>query len=84
MDQSFTSEACFEHIVVFVLKSKLVSKSDQENILDFHVLFGHLNKVLNWSDKIQFMDLKSLLRITQNKNLLILQELKNISSYSSI
>ena len=58
MDHSFTSEACFEHVMIFILKSEYISRSDQDSLLNSHPLFNHLNKMMIWSKKIQFMDLK--------------------------
>ena len=57
-DHSFTSEACFEHTIIFLLKSGYIDKSDKEYLLQSHPLFQHLNKMMIWSNDIQFMDLK--------------------------
>ena len=59
IDHSFTSEACFEHIMIFLLKSGYISKPEHTNLLESHPLFQHLDKMLNWSSNIQFMDLKT-------------------------
>ena len=62
IDHSFTSKTCFEHILIFILKCGYVQKPDKNILLDSHPLFKHLDKILNWSNKIQFMDLKKLIK----------------------
>ena len=54
----FQVKACFEHIIIFILKSEYIDNSDKENLLRSHPLFQHLNKMITWSSNIQFMDLK--------------------------
>ena len=44
--------------MIVILKSGYISKSDEENHLDSHPLLKYLHKMLIWSKKIQFMDLK--------------------------
>ena len=61
-DHSFTSEACFEHIIIFLLKSEYLNEEDHRNILASHPLFLHLNKMLHWSKDIQCLDLKNHLK----------------------
>ena len=34
IDHSFTSEACFEHVMIFILKSEYISRSDQDSLLN--------------------------------------------------
>ena len=57
-DHSFTSEACFEHIIIFLLKSEYLNEEDHRTILASHPLILHLNKMLHWSKDIHFLDLK--------------------------
>ena len=56
-DHTFTSEASFEHILIFVLKGKFILGPDKENLLDSHPLIRHFNKMLVWSHNIQFADI---------------------------
>jgi len=57
LDHTFTSEASFEHILIFVLKGSFLLESDKENLLNTHPLIKHFNKMLNWSYNIQFADI---------------------------
>ena len=59
IDHSFTSEACFEHVTIFILKSGFLHKNDNEKLLESHPLIKHLDEMLNWSNNIQFMELRS-------------------------
>ena len=58
VDHSFTSEACIEHVMIFMLKSEFISQDDTKSLLACHPLFGHFNKMLNWSKDVQFTDVK--------------------------
>ena len=58
-DHSFTSEACFEHTVIFLLKTGYLNGIDQRSFLQSHPLILHLEKMLQWSKNIQFIDLKN-------------------------
>ena len=57
-DHSFTTESSFEHILIFLLRSNYLPDKDKNNLLDSHVLFNHLNKMIDWSKNIDFMNLK--------------------------
>ena len=46
LDHTFTSEASFEHILIFVLKGRFLLESDKENLLNTHPLIKHFNKML--------------------------------------
>ena len=46
IDHSFTSEACFEHVTIFILKSQFLHKLDNDNLLESHPLIKHLDKML--------------------------------------
>ena len=58
-DHTFTSEACFEHVLIFIMKSKYLANQDKQALFNTHPLFYHLHKMLNWSKNIQFTDLKN-------------------------
>ena len=45
-DHSFTSESCFEHTIIFILKSEYIDNSDKENLSQSHLLFQHLKKMV--------------------------------------
>ena len=61
-DHSFTSEACFEHIVIFLLKSEYLNEEDHRIVLASHPLILHLDKMLHWSKDIHFLDLQNHLK----------------------
>ena len=67
-DHTFTSEASFEHILIFVLKGSFLLESDKENLLNTHPLIKHFNKMLNWSYNIQFADITNPIKNMQSKN----------------
>ena len=46
IDHSFTSEACFEHNLIHLLKVDILSQSDSETLLSCHPLFLHLYTML--------------------------------------
>ena len=75
-DHSFTSEASFEQILIFLLKSKYLPDKDKNNVLDTHFLFRHLNKMIDWSKNIDIMDLKQPIKNYSNQENSILIELK--------
>ena len=52
---SFTSEACFEHILLHLLKSSILSQSDTTSLLSCHPLFLHLHKMIQWTKRIDFL-----------------------------
>ena len=58
LDHSFKSEACIEHVLVFVFNSCFLSDIDKNNMLDSHPLIEHLYKMLNWSKKVNFLDIR--------------------------
>ena len=59
LDHSFTSEASFDHIVIHLLKNDLLSSQDKYSLLDYHPLFRHLHKMLDWSKTVNFMDIQN-------------------------
>ena len=68
IDHLFTSEACFEHVLIFILKSGYVQKPDKDILLDSHLLFKYLNKMLNWSNKIKFISKETNNKLRRPKN----------------
>ena len=46
LDHTFTSEACFEHVLIFILKHKYLSNQDKHALFSVHPLFYHLHKML--------------------------------------
>ena len=56
-DHSFTSGACFEHILLHPLKSNYLSPQDNKTILRCHPLFKYLNQMLTWSKTDDFSTL---------------------------
>ena len=59
LDHTFTSEACFEHVLIFILKNKYLSNQDKHALFKVHPLFYHLYKMMNWSKHIQFAELRN-------------------------
>jgi len=57
LDHSFTSEACFEHILIHILKTDFLSLCDTEALLSYHPLFLHLHNMLHWTKHIDFSSL---------------------------
>ena len=55
---SFTSEASFEQVLIFVIKGTYLSNKDKNNLLNCHTLFKHLSKMIDWSKHIEIMSLK--------------------------
>ena len=45
-NHSFTSEGAFEQVLVFILKSGYLQEEDKSSLLGVHVLFDHLNKMM--------------------------------------
>ena len=58
IDHSFKSEACIEHVLVFIFNGGFLSDTDKNSLLDSHPLIKHLNKMLNWSKQVIFLDIK--------------------------
>ena len=56
---SFTSEASFEQILIFLFKSEYLSVEDEKNIGHSHPLYKHLHKMIHWSKNIDFESIKS-------------------------
>ena len=48
-NHSFTSEASFEQVLIFVIKGTYLSNEDKNKLLNCHALFKHLNKMIDWS-----------------------------------
>ena len=70
LNHSFTTEASFEHVFIFILKNNYMSKLDKTNLLNVHPLFKHFDRMLSWSYNIQFANIK--------------EPIKNYSSQASI
>ena len=47
LDHTFTSEACFEHVLIFILKNKYLSIQDKHTLFSTQPLFYHLQKISN-------------------------------------
>ena len=58
-DHSFTSEACFEHTLIHLLKGNYVSHQDKEIVLCCHPLFNHLHQMMTWSQTVDLSTLKN-------------------------
>ena len=58
-DHSFTSEASLENIPIRIFKSKFLPMTDEKNLCSTHVLFTHLRKMIDWSKRIDFSDIKN-------------------------
>ena len=58
LDHSFTSEASFDHIVIHLFKSDLLSHQDRSSLLDCHPLYHHLFKMIKWSTTVNFLDIQ--------------------------
>ena len=58
-DHSFTSEAAFDQILFFLLKSNCLPKEDKANLLSTNFLYKHLERMTNWSKKVDFMDIRN-------------------------
>ena len=53
-DHTFTSEASFKHVLIFLFKGRFLPESDIENLLNTHPLIRHFNKMIVWSYNTQF------------------------------
>ena len=49
LNHTFTSEASFEHILIFILKGNWIVDLDKESLLKVHPLYKHFDKMLSWS-----------------------------------
>ena len=58
-NNSFTSEARFEHTFIHILKSDLFSPLDLRIVLHYHPLFKYLSRMLAWSKTMDFSSLKN-------------------------
>ena len=58
LDHSFKSEACIEHVLVFVFDSYFLSDIEKNNLLNTHPLIEHLHKMLSWSKSVDFIDIR--------------------------
>ena len=58
-DHSFTSEACFEHTFIHILRSDLLSPQDLKTVLHCHPLFEHLFQILTQTKIMDFSSLKN-------------------------
>ena len=67
-NHSFTSEGAFEQVLVFILKSGYLQEEDKSSLLGVHVLFDHLNKMMEWSKKIDFLDVRKAYKNWANQS----------------
>ena len=58
IDHSFKSEACIEHVLVFIFNGGFLSDTDKNSLLDSRQLMKHLDKMLSWSKQIDFSDIR--------------------------
>ena len=68
LDHTFTSQATFEHILIFLLKGEYLPNQDKKSLFNTHPLFKHFNNILEWSRNIEFMDLKNPIKDYANQN----------------
>ena len=57
-DHSFTSEAAFDQILIFLLKSNYLPEQDKANLLSTNLLYKHLVNMIHWSKQINFMGIR--------------------------
>ena len=81
-DHSFTSEASFEQILIFLLKSNYLHDKDKNNVLETHYLFRHLNKMIDWSKNIDIMTLKEPIKNYANQEKINPERIKKILAAS--
>ena len=58
-NHSFTCDPGFEQILIFILKSGYLLARDLTVLLQTHVLFNHLYKMMHWSRKIDFLSIRN-------------------------
>ena len=73
-DHSFTSEACFEHTLLHLLKSNYLLPQDSKAVIQYYPLFKNLNRMMTWSKTIDFSLLMNFMSTSVSKNTLPLQE----------
>ena len=64
---SFTSEASFDHILIFMFKGNYLSEEDIHTIHNIHPLYKHFHKMLLWSSHINFIDIKDPIKDYANQ-----------------
>ena len=47
IDHSFKSEACIEHVLVFIFDGGFLSEIDKNSLVDSHQLIKHLDKMFS-------------------------------------
>ena len=57
-DHSFTSEVCFEHTFIHILKNDCLSPQNPKTGLHYHPLFKHQIQIITWSKTVDFSSLK--------------------------
>ena len=57
-DHSFSSEPSFEHVLIFIYKRNYLSEEDIQVLHNAHPLYKHFHKMLLWSSKIDFIDIR--------------------------
>ena len=65
LNHTFTSEG--KHILIFLFKGGCLLKQDKTNLLITHPLFKHFDTMLNWSNKINFIDIKEPIKDYANQ-----------------
>ena len=61
-DHSFTSDMVFDHVLIFILKTKYLSQQDTKSILQTHPLYLHLHETMK---KLQHLDFRPLSSIDE-------------------
>ena len=76
-DHSFTSEAAFDQILIFLLKSGYLPDQDKLNLLSTNFLFKHLERIIHWSKKVEFMDIRNPIIDYANQSEIDIERQKN-------
>jgi len=58
-DHIFTSETCFKHTFIHILKSYFFLPQDLKTVLYYHPLCKNLSQMLTWSKTVDFSSLKN-------------------------
>ena len=57
-DYSFTSEAAFDQILIFLLKTNYLPEQDKANLLSINFLYEHLEHMILWSKQVDFVSIR--------------------------
>jgi len=58
-DHSFTSEAAFDQVLIFLLKSEYLPEQDKVNLLSINFLYEHLERMIHWSKQVEFVSIRN-------------------------